>query len=97
LTSLAQEKQRKTLARFPDFPYLCTVNAENHEEKMKKELGKWFMDVAKYMVTALLLTTVFSDMNEPIIFFVAFIMSIVVLAIGLSLVTEKQKKKGNRK
>jgi len=26
LTSLAQEKQRKTLARFPDFPYLCTVN-----------------------------------------------------------------------
>ena len=64
---------------------------------MKKELGKWFMDVAKYMVTALLLTTVFSDMNEPIIFFVAFIMSIVVLAIGLNLVTDKQKKKGNRK
>ena len=64
---------------------------------MKKELGKWFMDVAKYMVTALLLTTVFSDMNEPIIFFVAFLMSIIVLGIGLSLVTEKQITKGNRK
>ncbi|WP_338145881.1 DUF6722 family protein, partial [Prevotella pallens] len=23
---------------------------------MKKELGKWFMDIAKYMVTALLLS-----------------------------------------
>lgn len=55
------------------------------------------MDVAKYMVTALLLTTVFSDMNEPIIFFVAFLMSIIVLGIGLSLVTEKQITKGNRK
>ena len=64
---------------------------------MKKELGKWFMDVAKYMVTALLLTTVFSDMNEPIIFFVAFLMLIIVLGIGLGLVTEKQITKGNRK
>lgn len=33
-----------------------------------KELGKWFMDISKYMVTALLITTIFSDMNEPIIF-----------------------------
>ena len=40
--------------------YLCIV---------KKEFGKWLMDIAKYMVTALLLSTIFSDMQEPIIIY----------------------------
>ncbi|WP_276648440.1 DUF6722 family protein [Prevotella pallens] len=31
---------------------------------MKKELGKWFMDIAKYMVTALLLSTAFGSMDR---------------------------------
>ena len=28
---------------------------------MKKEFGKWLMDIAKYMVTALLLSSVFGN------------------------------------
>ncbi len=32
---------------------------------MKKELGKWLMDIAKYIVTALLLSSVFGDMQNP--------------------------------
>ena len=66
-----------------------------------KELGKWFMDISKYMVTALLITTIFSDMNEPIIFSMVAILSIVVLVIGLILVNKESetpnKKKGNKK
>lgn len=65
-----------------------------------KELGKWFMDISKYMVTALLITTIFSDMNEPIIFSMVAILSIVVLIIGLVLVNKEEtpnKKKGNKK
>ena len=55
---------------------------------MKKEFGKWLMDVAKYMVTALLLSTIFADLNEPIIIYIVVILSIVVLLIGLLLVSD---------
>lgn len=30
---------------------------------MKHEFGKWLMDVAKYLVTAVLLASVFSDIQ----------------------------------
>ena len=77
--------------------YLCS---------MKKEFGKWLMDVAKYMVTALLLSTIFADLNEPIIIYIVVILSIVVLLIGLLLVSDvhlyedksiTNKKKGQKK
>lgn len=32
---------------------------------MKKELGKWLMDIAKYIITALLLSSVSGDMQNP--------------------------------
>ena len=60
---------------------------------MKKEFGKWLMDIAKYMVTALLLSTIFSDMQEPIIIYMVVILSIVVLVIGLSLVSDTEDNK----
>ena len=59
------------------------------------------MDIAKYMVTVLLITTIFSDMNEPIIFSMVAILSIVVLVIGLVMVNKdsetNNKKKGKKK
>ena len=73
---------------------------------MKKEFGKWLMDVAKYMVTALLLSTIFADLNEPIIIYIVVILSIIVLIIGLLLVSDvhlyedksiTNKKKGQKK
>ena len=60
---------------------------------MKKEFGKWLMDIAKYMVTALLISTVFSDMNEPNMFFIALFLSMSVLVLGLSMLHEKNSKK----
>ena len=65
---------------------------------MKKEFGKWLMDIAKYMVTALLLSTIFADMQEPIIIYMVVILSIVVLIIGLSLVSDESStnKKSNK-
>ncbi len=82
---------------FRNCSYLCS---------MKKEFGKWLMDVAKYMVTALLLSTIFADLNEPIIIYIVVILSIVVLIIGLLLVSDvhlyedksiTNKKKGQKK
>ncbi len=64
---------------------------------VKKEFGKWLMDIAKYMVTALLLSTIFADMNEPIIIYIVVILSMIVLGFGLYWVNEgnKENKKIN--
>ena len=70
----------KLFGGFGNNLYLCS---------MKKEFGKWLMDIAKYMVTALLLSTIFADMQEPIIIYMVVILSIVVLIIGLSLVSDE--------
>jgi len=60
------------------------------------------MDIAKYMMTALLLSTIFADMNEPVIVYIVVILSIIVLIFGLALVsdspsTENKKQRRNRK
>jgi len=65
-----------------DLYYLCI---------MKKEFGKWLMDIAKYMVTALLLSTIFAEMNDPIIIYVVVILSAIVLAMGLYWVGRGEK------
>lgn len=69
----------------------------NFAAKMKKEFGKWLMDIAKYMVTALLLSTIFADMEEPIIVYMVVILSIVVLIIGLILVSDDTPKQNSTK
>ena len=58
------------------------------------------MDIAKYMVTASLLSTIFADMKEPIIVYMVVILSVIVLLIGLYWVNESEKdnkKKGKKK
>ena len=49
------------------------------------------MDIAKYMVTALLLSTIFAEMNEPIILYLVVILSMTVLGFGLYWVNEGKK------
>ncbi len=68
--------------------------------EMEKEFGKWLMDIAKYMVTALLLSTIFAEMNEPIIIYLVVILSVIVLSFGLYWVNkgeQNEKKKGKKK
>lgn len=57
------------------------------------------MDIAKYMVTALLLSTIFADMNEPIIIYIVVIVSVIVLGFGLYWVNEGElsEQKNNKK
>lgn len=69
---------------------------------MKKEFGKWLLDIAKYMVTALLLSTIFADMREPLIMYLVAIFSFVLLIVGLAVIynseqqENKKQKKGKR-
>lgn len=50
---------------------------------MRKELGKWFLDIAKYMTTAVLLTSLFSGVNE----WSWYMYGLVVLAVLVTLLT----------
>ena len=64
---------------------------------MKKEFGKWLMDIAKYMVTALLLSTIFSEMQDPIIIYIVVILSSIVLGFGLYWVNKGEQEIENKK
>ena len=62
---------------------------------MRKELGKWLMDIAKYMTTALLLSSVFGEMDCPLIVGLVIFSALLTLLIGLSLVGDKKKSTNN--
>lgn len=64
--------------------YLCT---------MRKEFGKWLMDIAKYITTAVILTSIFGEIEQKWIIYAGGIISIVItLGIGLWLVRDKKVK-----
>ena len=60
---------------------------------MKKEFGKWLMDIAKYMVTALLLSTAFGSMDRLWVRVCVVISVILTLGWGLSLIRQDEKQK----
>ena len=60
---------------------------------MKKEFGKWLMDIAKYITTAVILTSIFGEIEQKWIIYAGGIISIVItLGIGLWLVRDKKGK-----
>ena len=65
---------------------------------MRKEFGKWSMDIAKYVLTAVILSKVFGDVQEQTnMFIVGIITVIVTLTGGLYLVREPKNKGLKRK
>lgn len=57
---------------------------------MKKEFGKWLMDVAKYLATAVLISSVFNDLGESTaIYRVGGLTMVLLLGLGLALVKDK--------
>lgn len=58
---------------------------------MKKEFGKWLLDIAKYMTTAILLSSVFSDIQSVWVYVSVIGAVLLTLIVGLVLVREKKK------
>jgi divalent metal cation (Fe/Co/Zn/Cd) transporter len=59
---------------------------------MKKEFGKWLLDVSKYLITGVVITSLvhdFSGFNWWIIPVCGFILSLIILCIGLKLLKER--------
>lgn len=64
---------------------------------MGLEFGKWLMDVAKYILTALLLATFLGNMNSAATIIASIVLMLGMLGIGLWLVkksSNNNKKKG---
>lgn len=60
---------------------------------MRKELGKWLMDIAKYITTAVVLSSIFGDVQEKWVIYIGGSLAVVVtLLAGLWLVREEKKK-----
>lgn len=57
---------------------------------MKKELGKWLMDIAKYITTAVVLSSVFGGIESWIMYSIGIISIGITLSIGLWLVADKR-------
>jgi uncharacterized membrane protein YecN with MAPEG domain len=58
---------------------------------MRKEIGKWFMDVAKYVATAILISSFLGGFNEKwIMYIVGAILVTSCFAIGLGFIHKKK-------
>ena len=65
---------------------------------MRKEFGKWLMDIAKYITTAVLFTSFFSDIgNKTAIYVLSVIAILLSLGFGLYLVNDKGRNDRNNK
>lgn len=63
-------------------------------EEMQKELGRYFMDISKYIVTSVLISNFFSDKgNMMFLTLTGLLVSVLLLIWGLSL----NKKEGSKK
>lgn len=60
---------------------------------MRKELGKWLMDIAKYITTAVILTSIFGDVEQKWIIYLGGILA-VAFTLGWGLYLVKDKKGG---
>ena len=60
---------------------------------MKKEFGKWLLDISKYMTTAILLSSIFTDFGGNWLYVVAVVTILVTLMGGLLLTRKKNNKK----
>lgn len=56
---------------------------------MRKELGKWLMDIAKYIVTAVVLSSVFGEIESWVLYCVGMVSVLATLLVGLYLVSDK--------
>ena len=65
---------------------------------VRKELGKWIMDIAKYLATVVLISALFRDMQETSTIVIFGVPSfLLILIAGLLLIKEPKNKVQNKK
>ena len=61
---------------------MLTFAVETNITPMKKEFGKWLMDIAKYITTAVILSSMFGSIEEAWIMYVLGLLSAAASLIG---------------
>ena len=62
------------------------------KKETKKKIGEWLMDVSKYMLTAVVISTIFKDFeNKWAVYVVGFIAVAISLYIGVDLFDKNSK------
>ena len=56
---------------------------------MRKEFGKWLMDIAKYIVTAVIISSMFGEMDSTTVYIAGAIAVLGTLTGGLLLVSDR--------
>ena len=63
---------------------------------IKQEFGKWFLDVAKYVLTAMLLTAMIEGMSQTWIIVGSFVITLACLLFGGILIGKGRKEEDRR-
>lgn len=59
---------------------------------MKKKFGKWLMDIAKYLMTVAILSSIITDMDKTWLYYLSLLFFIVlILVFGLWLIRDKKE------
>jgi len=62
------------------------------KKETKKKIGEWMMDISKYMLTAVLISTIFKDIeNKWIIYVIGFVAVAFSLYIGIDMFDKNSK------
>ena len=81
----AQNRQSNQQMRVETIP-------QQMESVWKENLGKYLIDISKYVVTGVMITSLFKDLDYKIIIYIcSFIISISALIVGLVLTNKKKK------
>ena len=63
------------------------------KQESKKKIGEWLLDVSKYMLTAVLISSIFRDLeNKWIIYFGCAIAVVISFYIGIDMFDKNSKK-----
>lgn len=65
-------------------------------DKLKEKLGDWLLDIAKYLMTAVALTSAFKGFGEPFMSIMALLISGLLLAIGIIFIQASTSNNSNR-
>jgi ribose/xylose/arabinose/galactoside ABC-type transport system permease subunit len=65
------------------------VETNLKQNAMLKELGKWLMDIAKYITTVVVISSLFGRVNAIVMYSLAIFSIIITLGAGLFLINSK--------
>lgn len=58
---------------------------------MRKEIGKWFMDIAKYVATAVLISSFLDEFQQKWLMYVIGVLTVILsLLLGLYFIKDKK-------